>query len=65
MSVKESGEHQNTKDAEKHHSLPMNKKNYSGKHIQLDERKSVIKKEKSLKKTIECTFHSSSSPAKR
>jgi len=64
-SVKESGEHRNTKDAEKHHSLIMNKKSYSGKHIQLDERKSVIKKEKSLKKTIECSLQSSSSPAKR
>ena len=64
-SVKESGEHRNTKDAEKHHSLQMNKKNYSGKLIQLDERKSVIKKEKSLKKTMGCIRQSSSSPAKR
>lgn len=64
-SVKESEEHRNTKDAEKHHSLIMNKKNYSGKLVQLDERNSVIKKEKLSKKAMGCTHQSSSSPAKR
>jgi len=64
-SVKESEEHRNTKDAEKHHSLIMNKNNYSGKLVQLDERKSVIKKEKLSKKAMGCTYQSSSSPANR
>ena len=64
-SAKESEEHSNAKDAEKHHSLSMNKKNYSGKRIQLDERNRVIKKEKSLKKTMGYTYVSSSSPETR
>lgn len=51
-SVKESGEHKNANDAEMHQSLPMNKKSTSRKPIQLEERKCVIIKEKSSRKTM-------------
>lgn len=57
-----------TKDAEKHLSLSMNKKKSLGNSLQVNDEKNVISKEKStttIKKSMEGTNHSSSSPASR